>query len=260
MLKVRDLVVAYGGIEALKGISIDVPEGQIVTLIGANGAGKSTLLRTIMGLEKPRSGSVEYNEENLKGLNSQHIVTRGITLVPEGRRVFPNLTVLENLRIGAYLRKDEDGILKDIQRIYELFPRLEERNWQMAGTLSGGEQQMLALGRALMCRPKLIMMDEPSLGLAPLVIKEIFNIIRRINESGTTVLLVEQNANMALKVAHHAYVLETGRIKMEGVLGEKEKVRIKVSAACRQRKTCRLYFYVHTASGGGNPGHASFGS
>ena len=216
MLKVRDLVVAYGGIEALKGISIDVPEGQIVTLIGANGAGKSTLLRTIMGLEKPRSGSVEYNEENLKGLNSQHIVTRGITLVPEGRRVFPNLTVLENLRIGAYLRKDEDGILKDIQRIYELFPRLEERNWQMAGTLSGGEQQMLALGRALMCRPKLIMMDEPSLGLAPLVIKEIFNIIRRINESGTTVLLVEQNANMALKVAHHAYVLETGRIKTEG--------------------------------------------
>ena len=216
MLKIRDLVVAYGGIEALKGISIDVPEGQIVTLIGANGAGKSTLLRTIMGLEKPRSGSVEYNEENLKGLNSQHIVTRGITLVPEGRRVFPNLTVLENLRIGAYLRKDEDGILKDIQRIYELFPRLEERNWQMAGTLSGGEQQMLALGRALMCRPKLIMMDEPSLGLAPLVIKEIFNIIRRINESGTTVLLVEQNANMALKVAHHAYVLETGRIKMEG--------------------------------------------
>lgn len=216
MLKVRDLVVAYGGIEALKGISIDVPEGQIVTLIGANGAGKSTLLRTIMGLEKPRSGSVEYNEENLKGLNSQHIVTRGITLVPEGRRVFPNLTVLENLRIGAYLRKDEDGILKDIQRIYELFPRLEERHWQMAGTLSGGEQQMLALGRALMCRPKLIMMDEPSLGLAPLVIKEIFNIIRRINESGTTVLLVEQNANMALKVAHHAYVLETGRIKMEG--------------------------------------------
>ena len=216
MLKVRDLVVAYGGIAALNGISIDVPEGQIVTLIGANGAGKSTLLRTIMGLEKPRSGSVEYNEENLKGLNSQHIVTRGITLVPEGRRVFPNLTVLENLRIGAYLRKDEDGILKDIQRIYELFPRLEERNWQMAGTLSGGEQQMLALGRALMCRPKLIMMDEPSLGLAPLVIKEIFNIIRRINESGTTVLLVEQNANMALKVAHHAYVLETGRIKMEG--------------------------------------------
>ena len=216
MLKVRDLVVAYGGIEALKGISVDVPDGQIVTLIGANGAGKSTLLRTIMGLVKPRSGSVEYNEENIKGLNSQHIVSRGITLVPEGRRVFPNLTVLENLRIGAYLRKDEEGIAKDIKRIYELFPRLEERNWQMAGTLSGGEQQMLALGRALMSRPKLIMMDEPSLGLAPLVIKDIFNIIRRINESGTTVLLVEQNANMALKIAHHAYVLETGRIKTEG--------------------------------------------
>ena len=216
MLKVRDLVVAYGGIEALKGISVDVPDGQIVTLIGANGAGKSTLLRTIMGLVKPRSGSVEYNEENIKGLNSQHIVSRGITLVPEGRRVFPNLTVLENLRIGAYLRKDEEGIAKDIKRIYELFPRLEERNWQMAGTLSGGEQQMLALGRALMSRPKLIMMDEPSLGLAPLVIKDIFNIIRRINESATTVLLVEQNSNMTRKLAHHAYVLETGRIKMEG--------------------------------------------
>ena len=216
MLKVRDLVVAYGGIEALKGISIDVPDGQIVTLIGANGAGKSTLLRTIMGLVKPQSGTVEYNDEVLNGLNSQRIVSRGITLVPEGRRVFPNLTVLENLRIGAYLRKDDDGIAADIKRIYELFPRLEERHWQMAGTLSGGEQQMLALGRALMSRPKIMMMDEPSLGLAPLVIKDIFSIIRRINEGGTTVLLVEQNANMALKVAHHAYVLETGRIKMEG--------------------------------------------
>ena len=216
MLKVRNLVVAYGGIEALKGISIDVPDGQIVTLIGANGAGKSTLLRTIMGLVKPKSGTVEYNDEVLNGLNSQRIVSRGITLVPEGRRVFPNLTVLENLRIGAYLRKDDDGIAADIKRIYELFPRLEERHWQMAGTLSGGEQQMLALGRALMSRPKIMMMDEPSLGLAPLVIKDIFSIIRRINESGTTVLLVEQNANMALKVAHHAYVLETGRIKMEG--------------------------------------------
>ena len=216
MLKIRDLVVAYGGIEALKGISIDVPDGQIVTLIGANGAGKSTLLRAIIGPVKARSGSVEYNGEPLVGLNSQRIVTKGITLVPEGRRVFPNLTVLENLRNGAYLRKDEDGIQEDIRKIYDIFPRLEERHWQMAGTLSGGEQQMLALGRALMSRPKLMMMDEPSLGLAPLVIKEIFNIIRRINESGTTVLLVEQNANMALKVAHHAYVLETGSIKMEG--------------------------------------------
>ena len=216
MLKVRDLVVAYGGIEALKGISVDVPDGKIVTLIGANGAGKSTLLRTIMGLVKPQSGAVEYNGEAINGMNSQQIVSRGITLVPEGRRVFPNLTVLENLRIGAYLRKDEDGIAADIRQVYEIFPRLEERNWQMAGTLSGGEQQMLALGRALMSRPRIMMMDEPSLGLAPLVIKDIFNIIRRINESGTTVLLVEQNANMALKVAHHAYVLETGRIKMEG--------------------------------------------
>ena len=216
MLKVRDLVVAYGGIEALKGISLDVPDGKIVTLIGANGAGKSTLLRSIIGLVKVKSGSVEYNGDKLTGLNSQQIVSKGLTLVPEGRRVFPNLTVLENLRIGAYMRKDEDGIAADIKRIYEIFPRLEERNWQMAGTLSGGEQQMLALGRALTSRPKLMMMDEPSLGLAPLVIKEIFNIIRSINENGTTVLLVEQNANMALKVAHHAYVLETGRIMMEG--------------------------------------------
>ena len=216
MLKVRDLVVAYGGIEALKGISLDVPDGKIVTLIGANGAGKSTLLRSIIGLVKVKSGNVEYNGDTLTGLNSQQIVSKGLTLVPEGRRVFPNLTVLENLRIGAYMRKDEDGIAADIKRIYEIFPRLEERNWQMAGTLSGGEQQMLALGRALMSRPKLMMMDEPSLGLAPLVIKEIFNIIRSINENGTTVLLVEQNANMALKVAHHAYVLETGRIMLVG--------------------------------------------
>ena len=216
MLKVRDLVVAYGGIEALKGISLDVPDGKIVTLIGANGAGKSTLLRSIIGLVKVKSGNVEYNGDTLTGLNSQQIVSKGLTLVPEGRRVFPNLTVLENLRIGAYMRKDEDGITADIKRIYEIFPRLVDRNWQMAGTLSGGEQQMLALGRALMSRPKLMMMDEPSLGLAPLVIKEIFNIIRSINENGTTVLLVEQNANMALKVAHHAYVLETGRIMMEG--------------------------------------------
>ena len=228
MLKVRDLVVAYGGIEALKGISIDVPDGQIITLIGANGAGKSTLLRTIMGLEKAKSGTITYNDEELTSLNSQHIVERGITLVPEGRRIFPNLTVLENLKVGAYLRKDKAGIAEDIKRIYELFPRLEERNWQMAGTLSGGEQQMLAVGRAMMCRPKLIMMDEPSLGLAPLVIKEIFRIIQRINEAGTTVLLVEQNANMALKVAHKAYVLETGRIRMEGTgreLLENEEIK-----------------------------------
>mgnify|MGYP003589477353 FL=1 len=216
MLKVENLVVAYGGIEALKGIIVEVPDKKIVTLIGANGAGKSTLLRTIIGLVKPVSGTVTYGDITLTGLNSQQIVQNGLTLVPEGRRVFPNLTVLENLQIGAYMRKDQDGIKKDIEWCYELFPRLQERNWQMAGTLSGGEQQMLALARALMSRPKLIMMDEPSLGLAPLVIKEIFKIIREINSKGVTVLLVEQNANMALKVADLAYVLETGNIKMQG--------------------------------------------
>jgi branched-chain amino acid transport system ATP-binding protein len=216
MLKVENLVVAYGGIEALKGITVEVPDKKIVTLIGANGAGKSTLLRTIIGLVKPVSGTVTYGDVTLTGLNSQKIVQNGLTLVPEGRRVFPNLTVLENLQIGAYMRTDQDGIKKDIEWCYELFPRLQERNWQMAGTLSGGEQQMLALARALMSRPKLMMMDEPSLGLAPLVIKEIFKIIQEINSKGVTVLLVEQNANMALKVADLAYVLETGTIKMQG--------------------------------------------
>ena len=216
MLKVDDLHVAYGGIEALKGISLEVPDGKIVTLIGANGAGKSTLLRTIMGLEKPTKGTITYNDQDITGLNSQKIVTSGITLVPEGRRVFPNLTVLENLKIGAYLRNDTAEIEKDIKWIYEMFPRLEERSWQLAGTLSGGEQQMLALGRALMCRPKVIMMDEPSLGLAPLVIKDIFYIIQNINRRGMTILLIEQNANMALKVADIAYVLETGKITLTG--------------------------------------------
>lgn len=167
MLRVEDLFVAYGGIEALKGISLEVPEGKIVTLIGANGAGKSTLLRTIVGLVKPKSGIITYNEQNITGLNSQKIVKTGITLVPEGRRVFPNLTVLENLQIGAYMRNDKEEIAKDIKWVYELFPRLQERSWQMAGTLSGGEQQMLAVGRALLSRPQLMMMDEPSLGLAP---------------------------------------------------------------------------------------------
>lgn len=216
MLKVDDLHVAYGGIEALKGISLEVPDGKIVTLIGANGAGKSTLLRTIMGLEKPTKGTITYNDQDITGLNSQKIVTSGITLVPEGRRVFPNLTVLENLKIGAYLRNDTAEIEKDIKWIYEMFPRLEERSWQLAGTLSGGEQQMLALERALMCRPKVIMMDEPSLGLAPLVIKDIFYIIQDINRRGMTILLIEQNANMALKVADIAYVLETGKITLTG--------------------------------------------
>lgn len=216
MLKVEELVVAYGGIEALKGISLAVPEGKIVTLIGANGAGKSTLLRTIVGLVKPKSGAISYRGQVITGLNSQKIVQTGITLVPEGRRVFPNLTVWENLKIGAYMRNDTAEIEKDINWIYEMFPRLQERSWQMAGTLSGGEQQMLAVGRALMCRPKLLMMDEPSLGLAPLVIKDIFKIIQEINAKGMTVLLIEQNANMALKIAHWAYVLETGNITMQG--------------------------------------------
>ena len=216
MLKVENLVVSYGGIEALKGISLNVPEGKIITLIGANGAGKSTLLRTIIGLVKPESGKISYNEKEITSLNSQKIVTTGITLVPEGRRVFSNLTVLENLKIGAYMRNDKAEIEKDIEWIYGMFPRLQERNWQLAGTLSGGEQQMLAVGRALMCRPKLIMMDEPSLGLAPLVIKDIFRIIQEINSKGMTILLIEQNANMALKIADWAYVLETGRITMEG--------------------------------------------
>lgn len=216
MLKVENLVVSYGGIEALKGISLEVPDGKIVTLIGANGAGKSTLLRAVMGLVKPERGSVYYGDQDITGLNSRKIVRSGITLVPEGRRVFPNLTVLENLKIGAYLRRDEEEIERDIKWLYELFPRLEERSWQMAGTLSGGEQQMLAVGRALMSRPRLLMMDEPSLGLAPLIIKDIFNIIREINKQGMTVLLIEQNANMALKTADMAYVLETGTITMTG--------------------------------------------
>jgi len=216
MLKVENLVVSYGGIEALKGVSLEVPEGKIVTLIGANGAGKSTLLRSIIGLVKVASGEIAYNEQKINGLNSQKIVQTGITLVPEGRRVFPNLSVLENLKIGAYMRNDNDEIEKDINWVYELFPRLKERSWQMAGTLSGGEQQMLAVGRALMCRPKLMMMDEPSLGLAPLIIKDIFRIIREINKQGMTILLIEQNANMALKIADKAYVLETGNITMQG--------------------------------------------
>lgn len=228
MLKVENLLVSYGGIEALKGISLEVPEGKIITLIGANGAGKSTLLRTIIGLVKPKAGEITYYDKDITGLNSQKIVETGITLVPEGRRVFSNLTVFENLKIGAYMRKDTDGIEKDIAWIYSMFPRLEERSWQLAGTLSGGEQQMLAVGRALMSRPKLMMMDEPSLGLAPLVIKNIFNIIKQINDNGMTILLIEQNANMALKIADWAYVLETGNITMEGTgkeLLENPKIR-----------------------------------
>ena len=216
LLEIRDLKVNYGGIEALKGISFDVNEGEIVTLIGANGAGKSTTLRSIMSVVTPSAGSILYNGEDITHMPTDEIVKRGIVLVPEGRRVFPNLTVLENLRIGAYLRNDKEGIEADIKHVYSLFPRLEERSWQQAGTLSGGEQQMLAVGRALMAKPRLIMMDEPSLGLAPLVVKDIFSIIRRINESGTTVLLIEQNANAALKIANRGYVMQTGNVTMTG--------------------------------------------
>ena len=215
MLELQDLTVSYGGIQALKGISLQVGEGEIVTLIGANGAGKSTTLRTISGLEKPQGGRIIYNGVDITGKPSKYMVQNGLILVPEGRLIFPDMTVLENLKIGAYLRRDRD-IDKDIQHMYELFPRLKERSWQMAGTLSGGEQQMLAVGRALMSRPKLIMMDEPSLGLAPLIVRDIFQIIRTIRDSGVTVLLIEQNANAALKIADRGYVLETGRIALEG--------------------------------------------
>ena len=220
MLEVKDLHVSYGGIRALRGVNLEVSDGRIVTLIGANGAGKSTLLRTISGLVKAESGSITYDGKELLGMPINKILELGIAQVPEGRRVFTNLSVLENLKIGAYLRKDKAGIQKDIEWVYELFPRLQERSWQMAGTLSGGEQQMLAVGRALMSRPKLMMMDEPSLGLAPLVVKGIFEIIREINRQGVTVLLIEQNANMALKTADLAYVLETGEITLHGTGAE----------------------------------------
>ncbi len=214
ILEVKDLKVAYGGIEAVRGISFDVPEGQIVTLIGANGAGKSSTLRSIVGLEKPKTGSIKFQDMDLTGMGTETIVTKGITLVPEGRRVFVNLSVLENLKMGAYMRKD--NIEEDLNWVYDLFPRLKERSWQAAGTLSGGEQQMLAIARALMCKPKLIMMDEPSLGLAPIIVQGVFDIIREINKQGVTILLVEQNANMALHAAHLGYVMETGRITMSG--------------------------------------------
>lgn len=228
MLKVNDIDVYYGNIHALKGISLEVHEGEIVTLIGANGAGKSTLLKTISGLLKPNRGSIEYIDSAIDGKAAQTIVKGGISHVPEGRRVFANMSVEENLELGAYLRSNRAEIKKDIAHVYELFPRLLERRKQQSGTLSGGEQQMLAMGRALMAKPKLILMDEPSMGLAPLMVKNIFNIIKMINEEGTTVLLVEQNANMALSVAHRAYVLETGKIVLSGTakeLQESEEVR-----------------------------------
>ena len=214
MLKIDNLKVSYGGIEAVKGITFQVPERQIVTLIGANGAGKSTTLRTIAGLVKPAGGRIHLQAEDITGLPPDRIVSKGITLVPEGRRVFPDLTVLENLKIGAYLRKD--SLEEDIKWVYDLFPRLKERSWQAAGTLSGGEQQMLAMGRGLMSNPKLLMLDEPSMGLAPILVEQIFDIIKQLHKAGSTILLVEQNARMALSVADRGYVLETGKIVATG--------------------------------------------
>ena len=216
LLEIRDLKVNYGGIEALKGVSFDVKEGEIVTLIGANGAGKSTTLRAIMSVVNPASGTISYEGKDITHAATHDIVQRGIVLVPEGRRVFPNLTVLENLRIGAYLREDKDAIEHDIEHVYSLFPRLKERHWQQAGTLSGGEQQMLAIGRALMADPEILLLDEPSLGLAPLIIQDIFKTLQAIRSEGTTILMVEQNALATLKIADYGYVLELGKISMHG--------------------------------------------
>ena len=228
MLNLDQINVYYGAIHAIKDISIEVNEGEIVTLIGANGAGKSTTLRTISGLLKPKTGTVKFEGQDIAGLPAQGIVSLGISQVPEGRRVFANMTVMENLELGAYLRSDKKEIKEDLKSVFERFPRLAERRGQLSGTLSGGEQQMLAMGRALMSRPRLLLLDEPSMGLAPLLVKEIFSIIKEINASGTTVLLVEQNANMALSIAHKAYVLETGRIILSGdakELAASEEVR-----------------------------------
>lgn len=228
LLNVTGLKVHYGGIQALSGISFQVEKGQIVSLIGANGAGKSTTLRAITSLVPMAGGHIEYEGQDITALDTQQMIQRGIVLVPEGRRVFPNLTTLENLKVGAYIRKDAAGIADDIDKVYTLFPRLKERHWQYAGTLSGGEQQMLAVGRALMSRPKLLMMDEPSLGLAPLVVRDIFSTVKKLHSEGITILLVEQNANAALKIADRGYVLETGRITLTGTgkeLLENPKVR-----------------------------------
>ena len=220
MLKVDNIDVYYGAIHAIKGISIEVPKGEIVTLVGSNGAGKSTTLRTISGLMKPKNGAILFEDKNIVGVPAHKIVGMGLCQVPEGRHVFANMSVMENLELGAYLRSDKDEIARDLEDVFKKFPRLLERKDQISGTLSGGEQQMLAMGRALMSRPRLLLLDEPSMGLAPLLVKEIFNIIKEINESGTTVLLVEQNANMALSIAAKAYVLETGRIALAGTAQE----------------------------------------
>jgi len=228
MLVLEDVNVYYGAIHALKGISFEVNQGEIVTLIGSNGAGKSTSLKTISGLLRPKSGKITFKGENLAIVAPQNIVGKGISQVPEGRRVFANMTVIENLELGAYLRKDKAGIKQAMQHVYELFPRLLERKTQISGTLSGGEQQMLAMGRALMSQPQLLLLDEPSMGLAPILVKQIFSIIKEINATGTTILLVEQNAHMALSIANRAYVLETGKIVLSGdskELAASEEVR-----------------------------------
>ncbi|KQL54469.1 branched-chain amino acid ABC transporter ATP-binding protein [Heyndrickxia shackletonii] len=220
MLKVENIDVYYGNIQALKGVSLEINQGEIVTLIGANGAGKSTLLKTISGLLKPKNGEILFERKSIKGKAAQTIVKQGISHVPEGRRIFANMTVTENLELGAFLRKDKAGIRQDLERVYQLFPRLYERKKQSAGTLSGGEQQMLAMGRALMAKPRLLLLDEPSMGLAPLLVKTIFRIIEEISQTGTTILLVEQNANMALSIADRAYVIETGRVVLSGTPDE----------------------------------------
>jgi branched-chain amino acid transport system ATP-binding protein len=217
MLEIKNLVVNYGAIAALHGISLSVPDGKIVTLIGANGAGKTTTLKTISGLVKPASGEILYDGKNIAGLPPHQVVARGISQSPEGRMIFANLTVLENLRLGAYLQKSKDIVRRELENVFVLFPRLKEREKQIAGTLSGGEQQMLAIGRALMSRPKLLLLDEPSLGLAPLLVKTIFEKIVEINRAqGLTILLVEQNANLALEICHFGYVLETGKVVLQG--------------------------------------------
>ena len=236
MLKIDNIDVYYGAIHALKGISLEVKEGEIVTLIGANGAGKSTTLRTISGLLKPKTGSITFLGQNIEGVRAHEIVKKGISQVPEGRRVFAEMTVMENLDLGAFVRKDKAGIQQDLKHVFELFPRLEERKNQSAGTLSGGEQQMLAMGRALMSKPQLLMLDEPSMGLAPILVEQIFDIIRRLHQNGTTILLVEQNAQMALSVADRGYVLETGAIVTTGTGAE-----LLENDAVRRAYLCLLY-------------------
>ena len=216
MLEIKDLQVYYDGIHAIKGVSLEVARGALVTLVGSNGAGKSTLLRTICGLKRPSSGELRFGERNLLEMSVTRIVQMGISMVPEGRQIFPDLTVMENLRLGAYTRTDQDGVARDQERVFDLFPRLKERASQKGGTLSGGEQQMLAIGRGLMAKPSLLLMDEPSLGLAPILVEEVFRVIQEIHAEGVTVLLIEQNAQAALAIADYGYVMESGRIALQG--------------------------------------------